>query len=451
MDTSTLDRGDGTYAAIVNGVTCTHKHGTEKKAADCIEWETKTLARTGQSAWAREASKSRPATPRLVVPTADGEYASAETLAHSHEYVPMPGLRELWNSMLVGASKRPAGNLIFIGPSGSGKTDGARALAAEAGLSFTKVDAASMTDPEAWFGTRELIVEQGVAVTHYEPSDFVRSIQLPGVTLIDEITRVRDEHRNVLLPVLDATRAVMNPLTGEVIHRHPLNFIIMAGNVGLHFTGTNAVDPAFMTRALVVEFDYIDEDTERRIVAEASGCDDETSFVFTRFAVETRAKAKADDQFLPISTRELIEMGHRVADGLTRDLAVRFVVLNAASGEGGSASIRQELQNLWNGVRALKPERTAADVSGQRREWICPTHGTSKVVPAGVSSKTGRPYSSFKACGTFGCELTEDRSKGIAQQAADPSNSGVILCPDCNSPQPAGRQTFCTSCGASLK
>ena len=56
--------------------------------------------------------------------------------------------------------------------------------------------------------------------------------------------------------------------------------------------------------------------------------------VFVRFANETRAKAKIDPEFLPISTREAIEMGRLVKDGLTRDLAVKFTVLNGASSEG---------------------------------------------------------------------------------------------------------------------
>lgn len=36
---------------------------------------------------------------------------------------------------------------------------------------------------------------------------------------------------------------------------------------------------------------------------------------------------------------------------------------------------------------------------------VCPIHGTPwKIVPAGVSKKTGRPYEAFKACSTAGCD-----------------------------------------------
>ena len=35
--------------------------------------------------------------------------------------------------------------------------------------------------------------------------------------------------------------------------------------------------------------------------------------------------------------------------------------------------------------------------------WSCPVHHGSKVVPAGVSRKTGKPYSEFIACSEPGC------------------------------------------------
>jgi MoxR-like ATPase len=366
-------------------------------------------------------------------------------------------LRALWNAAIVGATKRPAGNFLFVGPSGSGKTDGAESLALESGLEFTKCDAASMTDPEAWFGTREIVVQDGVAVTDYRPSAFIESIQKPGVTFIDEINRCRDEGRQILLPVLDYTRAVMNPLTGEIVHRHPQNYIVMAGNVGLAFTGTSAIDPAFWTRATTVEFEYIDEASERHIVESAAGCDAETAYVLVRFAVDSRQRAAADDEFPAISTREIISAGQRVADGLSRDLAVKFDILNHVSSEGGTASIRNELESIWTGVRAAKipgapaaPATAAGDPpAAAASTWVCPAHKSVKVIPAGVSQRTGKPYSSFKACGVFGCPNTESNSQApaAAQKAA---GNTVVLCASCNIPQPAGRTTICVSCGAAL-
>lgn len=378
------------------------------------------------------------------------EKATDEELSHSHEYVPMPDLVNLWHAVVTGAQSRPSANLMFLGPSGSGKTDGARYLAALVGLPFAKVDAASMTDPEAWFGTREIVVHDGVAVTDYRPSAFVEALGRPGVLLIDEVNRVRDEHRNVLLPLLDSTRSVTNPLTGETVFRDPKCFIIMSGNIGLHFTGTSAIDPAFMTRALTVEFTYIDAESETRVVRDATGCDDDSAAILVRFANETRAKVESDPEFLPISTREIIEAGRLIKDGLSRDLAVKFVVLNAASSEGGSSSIRQELKNIWNGVRvtrALKATaiETPATSTAFASTWTCPTHiGRTKLIPAGVSAY-GKHYSEFWACPIFGCSMTSDKNPT--------PTLGTITqktCTFCTYLNPIGRYTICLKCGSAL-
>jgi len=41
-----------------------------------------------------------------------------------------------------------------------------------------------------------------------------------------------------------------------------------------------------------------------------------------------------------------------------------------------------------------------ADESG----WECPIHHAVKTVPAGVSTRTGKPYPAFKACPERGCD-----------------------------------------------
>ncbi len=416
----------------------------------------------------RGAPAGTPQTPRMTITLDDIVIPEGRT----HTYIVPKELNSLWDSAMVGATKRPAGNFLFIGPPGSGKTDGAEELARASSLDFTKIDAASMTDPEAWFGTREIVVEDGVAVTDYKPSIFIESIQKPGITFIDEINRCRDEGRNIIIPIIDHTRAVVNPLTGEIIHRHPQNFIIMAGNVGLAFTGTSAIDPAFWTRADVVEFEYIEQDIERAVVAQASGCDVETAYVLVRFAVDSRARAANDEEFPAISTRELINTGQRVADGLQRDLAVKFGILNHVSKEGGNSSLRNELQNIWNGVRTAKPPTASPEPQGfvgqapvgtygqppprQPASWVCPDHNVVKTVPAGVSVKTNKPYSAFKACSVYGCPNTETNTKGgvgggkvAAPIISTPSGAG-IRCQDCGTVNPTGRNTICISCGSSL-
>lgn len=52
--------------------------------------------------------------------------------------------------------------------------------------------------------------------------------------------------------------------------------------------------------------------------------------------------------------------------------------------------------------------------------WTCPTHGTQKVIPAGVSSKTGKPYDAFVACGERGCNEKPPRVMAPVPERAIP-------------------------------
>lgn len=272
--------------------------------------------------------------------------------ANAGDYVASREVLATWaaNQLKVAAGRLPS-NHLFVGPSGSGKSAAAEYLAKLSGWDFTKVDAPSMTEPDSWFGTREVVVEDGASKTIYHPSDFVLSIQRPGVTLIDEVNRVSDAVRNSILGLLDHTRSVTNPITGETVTRHPGNFLIMTGNVGVQFTGTYAIDPAFLTRSLVTRFDYLEADAETTLAVNRTGCTLEQAQLFVRFAQETRSRAKQDEDFPPISTREVLEALELVAVGLDETTAARQAIINAASQEGGAESVAANLEMIWTGIR----------------------------------------------------------------------------------------------------
>lgn len=292
----------------------------------------------------------RGAAPSRKSKRAESKIASAAI--GSTEYIPTREIIETWAAVqMIAADGGLAPNLFFVGPSGSGKTHAAAALAEMAGLDFVKIDAPSMTDPESWFGTREVVEENGTSVTVFRESDFVKALRRPVVLLVDEMNRVSDAVRNILLPVFDDSRAVTNPLTGETVVRHPACFVIMTGNVGLSFTGTYAIDPALLTRALTIRFDYLPVPEETALAISRTGCSSETATLFVRFADETRARAKADEDFPPISTREVLAACALAARGLDEALAADVVVRNAASTEGGAESVRGTLDFIWNGLR----------------------------------------------------------------------------------------------------
>lgn len=86
-------------------------------------------------------------------------------------------------------------------------------------------------------------------------------------------------------------------------------------------------------------------------------------------------------------TREIIRALTRIAAALEK----------AFPGQNGVAPAVPARPQL----APLPPVQTTND--GQAN--VCPIHNTPwKVVPAGVSKKTGKPYDAFRACSTQGCD-----------------------------------------------
>lgn len=50
---------------------------------------------------------------------------------------------------------------------------------------------------------------------------------------------------------------------------------------------------------------------------------------------------------------------------------------------------------------------TAAPVQDTGPHWVCPTHDDARLVEAGISKKTGKPFNAFYACPVSGCDEKE--------------------------------------------
>jgi hypothetical protein len=50
-------------------------------------------------------------------------------------------------------------------------------------------------------------------------------------------------------------------------------------------------------------------------------------------------------------------------------------------------------------------------------DWQCPIHHSYKVVPAGISTRTGKPYPAFVVCGERGCEEKPPRGHAPSTKA----------------------------------
>lgn len=269
-----------------------------------------------------------------------------------HTYRPNPKLVALWDAILKASKRGDYLVLTMHGPHGSGKTDAGEFLAKRAGMPYIKVDAKSMVDAEAWFGTRGAVEGS----TFYHPSEFVLGLQQRCVIQIDEYTRVTNDVRDVLNPFMDGTRSVLNPITGDRIVLHPECIVILSGNVGFKYTGVFDVDPATTSRLAVINIDYPEPDVERAIILEHTGIDPVSVDRLVNLGQETRSNPKHE----AVSTRQLIQAAVLIRDGLSETEAVEAKIINGSSDQGEGSSARARLVQLWGGIAGLGGEPKSA-------------------------------------------------------------------------------------------
>lgn len=124
-------------------------------------------------------------------------------------------------------------------------------------------------------------------------------------------------------------------------------------------------------------------------------------------AEEVRNKSTETSQAAQPATRPARESGGPSPAGIPAPAAYDedpgFAPIDPQTGE--PILLQEVAQRTGGTVVPEKPEyvRRAEAQAAKIAEWVCPVHGTSKVVPAGVSKKTGKPYNAFTACGEQGC------------------------------------------------
>lgn len=70
---------------------------------------------------------------------------------------------------------------------------------------------------------------------------------------------------------------------------------------------------------------------------------------------------------------------------------------------GAEGPAQQAMQAQVQQPQIVQYDEDGGNVQGQPG-WVCPLHDDSKVVPAGISKRTGRQYNAFYACPVAGCD-----------------------------------------------
>jgi MoxR-like ATPase len=155
-------------------------------------------------------------------------------------------------------------NILLDGPQGSGKTVLSRSIAEALGVEYVFFNCSAIYDATDFLATLEIKASAtGQPETIWKKTDILRAIEDAHaephrrfLIFLDEFNRCREMARNGIMPALDSTRKMYNPLTGSTI-LIPENILwIAAINNGPQFTGTTNVDPAQLDRFAPLKVGY---------------------------------------------------------------------------------------------------------------------------------------------------------------------------------------------------
>lgn len=223
---------------------------------------------------------------------------------------------------ILEANLRNATQTLLLGPTGTGKTELIAAIAKQMGLDLTIFDMGTMIDPiMGLVGSHIIHARDGVTTSIFVKSRFAEALSKPGIILLDELNRANVMANNLLLPCLDFRKELAMEYNFEdpnPIAVHPECIILATANIGAQYVGTSKIDPAVLSRFMLIDIEALDEASTRDVLkAEYPKLSVETvkSIVSVYFEIN-----KAHEEFtisFSLSPRHLKRIAQLVVDGFT--------------------------------------------------------------------------------------------------------------------------------------
>jgi MoxR-like ATPase len=238
---------------------------------------------------------------------------------------------------------------LITGPSGCGKSELCDLAAEAAGRPLVSFNCGAMSEPRSTLiGNTHFDREKG---TFFCESRFVRAVRQPytGIKL-DEISRLKPEGFNILLPLLDyqGYLALDEREDGAVVHKAEGLFFLATANLGQEYTGADALDKALKDRFdEVIDLSFPPKPNEQAILTRrCPGLTDSDAKRLVKMAARQREMAAEGEFVEQVSTRALLNAARQIAYGLPFERAVAYCILNHFSSEGREVSERAKLEQI---------------------------------------------------------------------------------------------------------
>lgn len=165
-------------------------------------------------------------------------------------------------------------NILLDGPQGSGKTVLARQIAAALGLQFVFFNCGAVVEASDFLATIQVRASAtGQPITDFLKTDVLLALEEASahaekgyLIFLDEFNRCQESARNALMPALDATRRVFNPVENRFLAIPDNVQFIAAVNRGSEFSGTFGIDAAQLDRFAPLQMDYLPPDEEVKLL-----------------------------------------------------------------------------------------------------------------------------------------------------------------------------------------